>query len=173
MTDIKKLEAKLAIDEHALDVALREHPDTFYRVAMELALAISNRDEAKQDLEEIESEVDMELRKDAAVSGAKTTEKEIESNKKADARVKHANDKFLAEKYETAKWTALKDAFEQKSYALSKLVDLHLANYYSSHDSVKPSTTLRDIKDAKAEEVKQAMRVARNGTTGRVRANVE
>ncbi len=71
MTDIKNLESKLVIDEHALDVALRDHPDTFYRVAMELALAISNRDEAKQDLEEMESEVDMELRKDAAAQRSK------------------------------------------------------------------------------------------------------
>jgi hypothetical protein len=169
MTDIKKLEAKLAINEHALDVALREHPDLFYKVAVELALAISNRDEAKQDLEETEAEVDMELRKDAALISVKTTEKEIESNKKADKRVKSANDRFLAERLNAARWTALKESFEQRSYALSKLVDLYLANYYSSSDSPKNlanyysssdspkmsgTTTLRDIK---ANEVKQEL----------------
>ncbi len=48
------------------------------------------------------------------LSGAKTTEKEMESNKKVDARVKHANDKIpRLRRYEAAKWTALKDAFEQ------------------------------------------------------------
>lgn len=156
MTDIKNLESKLAIDEHALDVALRDHPDTFYRVAMELALAVSLRDEAKQDLEEVEAEVDMELRKDAATIGAKTTEKEIESNKKVDKNVRAATDRFMEARYNAAKWTALKDAFEQKSYALSKLVDLYLGNYYSSHDSVKPAngSTLRDVK---AQHVKTEM----------------
>jgi hypothetical protein len=153
MADLKQLEAKLRIDEHALDIALREHPDLFYKVATELALAISNRDEAKQDLEEIEAQVDMELRKAAAVSDTKTTEKEIESNKKVDKKVKAANDKFLEERFNAAKWTALKEAYEARSYALSKLVDLFLANYYSANeDNRTGATTLRD---ARAQHVKK------------------
>ena len=152
MSDLKHLEAKLIIDEHALDIALREHPDLFYKVASALALAISNRDEAKQNVDEIEAEVDAELRRAAAVSGEKTTEKEVESNKKVDKRVKTANDKFLEEKYTTAKWTALKDAYEQRSYALSKLVDLFLANYYSSNEDKKVGGPA--LRDARAQQVK-------------------
>lgn len=153
MVDIlKQLEQKLQIDEHALDIALREHPDLFYKVASELALAISNRDEAKQNLEELEAEVDGELRRAAATSGEKTTEKEIESNKKIDKRVKAANDHFLAERLNSAKLTALKDAYEQRSYALSKLVDLYLANYYSTNEEVK--TGASRFKDTRAQHIK-------------------
>ena len=152
-SSLKQLEEKLKIDEHALEIALRDNPALFYDVASELALAISQRDEAKQDLDELEAEVDMELRQAASVSGERTTEKEIESNKKADKRVKAATDRFLQLRYDAAKWTALKDAYEQRSYALSKLVELYISNYYSSQDHKPASTTLRDTR---AEHVKQS-----------------
>jgi hypothetical protein len=153
MANLQHLELKLRIDEHALDIALREHPDLFYQVASELALAISNRDEAKQDLDEVEAEVDMELRKDAATSGEKTTETQIQSNKKLDKRVKSANDILLEQRYNAAKWTALKEAYESRSYALSKLVDLYLANYFSSTEDKKTgAATLRDVQSRHVKE---------------------
>jgi len=159
--NITQLEDKLKIDQHSLDVALREHPALFYEVATELALAISNRDESKQDLEQIEAKVDMDLRADAAKIGAKTTEKEIESNKKVDKEVVSANEKFLAERYNAAKWTALREAYEQRSYALSKLVDLYLANYYSDQQDKKTGAT--DFRTARANNVKEENRRKRVG----------
>lgn len=159
MTDLKKLELKLAIDQHGLDIALREHPDLFYKVASELALAISNRDEAKQDVDDIEAVVDMELRRAASISEDKVTEKAIESNKRADKRVVSANDKFLEARFEAAKWAALKEAYESRSYALSKLVDLYLANYFSSQEDKK--TGHSDFKDARANQIKEQNRSKR------------
>lgn len=156
MTDlIKKLKAGLKINEHALDIALRNHPDLFYDVGLELALAISNRDEAKQDLEEIEAQVDMELRRAAAASGEKTTEKEIESNRKVDKRVIAANDKFFEQKLNAANLSALKEAYEQKSYALSKLVDLYLAAYYSSNEDKKTGAV--NFRNTQTDHVKEAL----------------
>lgn len=159
MADLKKLEDKLKIDQHALDIALREHPDLFYKVASELALAISNRDEAKQDVDDIEAIVDMELRRAAAVSEDKVTEKAIESNKRTDKRVVSANDKFLEARFGAAKWAALKEAYESRSYALSKLVDLFLANYYSSNEDKKISGP--SFRDARANQVKDNNRRVR------------
>jgi thioesterase domain-containing protein len=141
MADLKQLEAKLQINEHSLDVALREHPDLFYKVASELALAISNRDEAKQDLGVVEAAVDMEVRAEAARMNEKTTEKEVQSQVKLDKKVVSANDKYLAESLNAAKWAALKEAYESRSYALSKLVDLFIANYYSSNEGSKTGAT--------------------------------
>lgn len=159
--NIKQLEDKLRIDEHSLDVALREHPELFYRVATELALSISKRDEAKLEMDQIEAKVDMDLRADAAKIGTKTTEKEIESNKKVDRKVISVNEKFLAERYNSAKWTALREAYEQRSYALSKLVDLYLANYYSSQEDKKTGAT--DFRTARAEHIKEENRRKRVG----------
>jgi hypothetical protein len=159
--NITQLEEKLKIDEHSLDVALREHPDLFYKVATELALAISNRDEAKQALDVIEARVDMDFREDAAKIGAKTTEKEIESNKKVDRSVIAASAQYLEEKYNTAKWQALESAYESRSYALSKLVDLYLANYYSDKQDKKTGAT--DFRTARANNVKEENRRKRVG----------
>lgn len=153
--NLKRLKDGLRIDEHSLDHALRDHPGLFFEIGTALALAISNRDEAKQDLSEVEATVDMELRKSASQIGSKVTEKEIESNRNIDKRVKAANDRFLEEKLNAANLSALKEAYEQKSYALSKLVDLYLANYYSSHEDKKTGgTTLRD---ARAHHVKEEL----------------
>ena len=153
MKDLKELEDKLQINQHALDEALREHPDLFYKVASELALAISNRDEAKQNLDELEAEVDIDIRKEAAVSGEKTTETQILSMKKIDKRVKAANDTFLAERMNTGKWTALKEAYESRSYALSKLVDLYLASYFSTQEDKK--TNGAAFRDTRANQIKE------------------
>jgi hypothetical protein len=161
MTTLKQLEDKLVIDEHALDVALREHPDLFYKVASELALAISNRDEAKQDLDQIEAVVDSELRKAALIGIEKVTEKAIESNKNKDKRVVSANDTFLEKRYDAAKWSALKEAYEQRSYALSKLVDLYLANYYSTNEDKRTNgPAMRDVRAEQIKEVNRTRRVA-------------
>lgn len=159
MTDIKRLKEGLKINEHSLDTALRDHPDLFYAVSMELALAISNRDEAKQNLEEVEAQVDIEIRSECERLKEKTTEKEIESLKKVDPKVKSANDKFLAEKLNAANLTALKDAYESRSYALSKLVDLYLANYYSQQEDKK--TGAPELRNARAQVVKETNARAR------------
>lgn len=151
-TELKKLEDGLQINQHALDDALRIHPDLFYKVATELALAISNRDEAKQDLDEVEAKADIDIRAEAARIKEKTTEKEIESMRKVDKNVIAATDNFAARKLEAAKWTALKEAYEARSYALSKLVDLHLASYYSSNEEKRSGGS--NLRDARARQVK-------------------
>lgn len=159
--DLKQLESKLQINEHALDTALREHPDLFYKVASELALAISNRDEAKQDLSVIEAEVDAQVRKEAARMNEKTTETEIKSLVKLDKKTIAANDKFHEESYNAAKWAALKEAYESRSYALSKLVDLYIANYYSSNtDKTTGGPSLRDMRANQVKEQNRNKRVS-------------
>lgn len=158
MTDLKKLEDKLKIDQHALDIALREHPDLFYKVASELALAISNRDEAKQDVDDIEATVDMELRRAASVSEDKVTEKAIESNKWADKRVVSANDKFLEARFEAAKWAALKEAYESRSYALSKLVDLYVVGYFSDKSDSKHDNASYELQSSQIKKVNATRR---------------
>jgi hypothetical protein len=126
-----ELEAKLLIDEYGLDVSLRENPDLFYKVSFELAYAISERDEAKNNLAKIEAEVDKRLRRDAAIGGTKTTEKEIECNKQLDREVIEASEKYMDRKLAASLWEVLKEAYEKRSFALSSLVDLYSANYFS------------------------------------------
>jgi hypothetical protein len=153
---IEDLEQKLKIDEHGLEIELRDHPDSFYKVAAELSLAISLRDEAKQKLDETESRVDIEIRAEAARLGEKVTEKEVLSRVKTDKAFTDATDRFFELKARAAKISALKEAFEQKSYALSKLTDLYIANYYSQQDKLENNYSAQ-VKTIRAEQVKKQL----------------
>lgn len=153
---LAQLEAKLRIDEHALDVALREQPDLVYAVSQQLALAISERDQAKLELEEQEAETAIDLREDAEANDEKITDKSVEAQVKADPSVQRLAKTFIKSKAEAAKWAALQEAYEQRSYALNKLVDLYLANYYGNFEK-----TGGDYKNIKAKEVKEELATRR------------
>ncbi|MDE1868209.1 MAG: hypothetical protein KGI08_10940 [Thaumarchaeota archaeon] len=157
MSNLEKLKEKLKIDEHALEIAIREHPELVYDVGMELANAISQRDFAKQEFEEVEALVDADLRRQAAISEEKTTETQIASNKKLNPKVKDASRKFQELKLKADQWGVLKESFNQRSYALSKLVDLYLANYYSNIE--KSGTS--EFKTVQADRIKQELKSRR------------
>lgn len=161
---LETLAGRLSINEHALDIALREHPDLFYTVATELALAISNRDEAKMEVDEVEAKVASEIRHRASVDDEKVTDKSVSDQVKLDKRVQAANTKFIEERLNAAKWTALKEAYESRSYAISKLVDLYLANYYSTIE--KKNDT--DYRTVRSQQIKDHNREARNPRAPRV-----
>lgn len=146
---LEDLRKKLQIDEHSLEIELKNFPNLVDDVGQASVLAISYRDEAKQELDEIEAKVDSEIRSEAAEANEKVTEKDVESQKKLDPKVKAANKKFLDLKLEAAQWGVLKEAFEKKSYALSKLVDLYIANYYSEIEK-KGNTSLKTMQSQRA-----------------------
>lgn len=130
-TDIyAQYEAFLRIDKYALDDALEEQPDLFNRVGKNLTLAISRRDAAKQELADIEAEVDADLRKDASNVGERITEKEIESLKVLDKEVRKAKKALSDLNLAVNKWASLKEAFSQRSYAIKELVALYVGGYF-------------------------------------------
>lgn len=161
---IEDLEQGLRIDEHALEIELKEHAETFYKVSSHVAMSLSKRDEAKQALEEKEAEVDMELRKAASLSEERVTDTAIANQKKSDPKVKAANANFLRLKKEATQWETLKEAYQQRSYALSKLVDLYIANYYSDMEYKNQKNPVR-IHDAKSNQVKKVLNERRHRET--------
>lgn len=153
MHNIEILQKKLQIDEHALEKALKEHPDLVYNVGQMYALSISERDGSKLKLDEIIAEVDSEIREDAAAAEEKVTEKAVEGRVKADDRVKKANQAFLDLKLKADQIGVLKEAYNQRSYALSKLVDLYISNYYSEIEGKGSG----DYKTVQAHRVKKEL----------------
>lgn len=153
MDKLEQLRSKLKIDEHALEIELKNYPNYVDDVGQAHVLAISDRDEAKQALDEIEAKVDSEIRSEAVAAGDKITEKDVESQKRLDPKVKAANRKFLDLKLEAAQWGVLKEAVEKRSYALSKLVDLYLASYYSEIEKKGDV----DFKNVQSQRVKREL----------------
>ena len=153
MSSREELKKKLAIDEHALEIELRDHPELVNQVGEGSVYAASHRDAAKQELEELEALVDRELRLEASKSEDKVTEKQIESNKKIDPRIVRAMGSYLDLKLEAALWSTLSDAFDKRTSALSRLTELYLSNYYSK---IEPRGR-EDMRTIKADQNKKAV----------------
>ena len=151
---IIELEAGLRINEHELDGALQEQPELFYHVAKELALMISQRDQAKQHLAEIEAEVVVALNEKARANDEKVTVKEIESLKDTDEDVLAAAKNFYQLSAMVGKLGALKEAYVQRSYVLKDMVTLYVNNYYGSGDGMQQ--TREQSKNQVRDQVKEA-----------------
>jgi hypothetical protein len=178
--DFRDLETSLAIDEHALEEALRDQPETFYKVSKALALVVSRRDAAKQALADAEATADLEIRDDAreeevraaresvrakdksaaAPSKVKLTEGEVRARVMLTPGVLAARDRLTALSEEAGKLSALKEAFQQRSYALKDLTALYIANYYTATEHTSGDGTL---KDRSARDARAAMHAARTG----------
>jgi hypothetical protein len=142
--DIASWETMLQIDENDLDGALLKHPDIFYRVSKALVLQISRRDALKQNCDEVESRVELQIRQDAAEQQQRMREGEVESLKSTNAEVQRVRGELLNAKRTVGLLEALKEAFTQRSYVLKELVALWIANYYSESSSGAANNQRRD-----------------------------
>lgn len=158
---IQELEALLRIDQHALDDALLEQPETFYRVAKKLALDISRRDEAKINLAEAEATADMKFRRDAEVADEKITEPQVKMHVRQEKGVKKARDNLMQLERSVSRWSALKEAFIQRSHALKHLTELYQANYFADATG---SSQRSSMKDMRADRVRAAQTEMRRRT---------
>lgn len=132
-TPIAELEKGLRIDENALDEAHLQHADAFYRVSKQLAYLVSQRDAAKQAVEDEEAEADQRIRLDAVSvedPKAKITAVEIAALIRLEPSVKKARNRYLSLNGSVNELSALKEAFQQRSYMLSGLTSLYSANYF-------------------------------------------
>lgn len=155
---LESLERGLTINEHALEEASRDQPEFFYRVSKELAMLISRRDEAKQDLAAIEAEVDLDIRREASDNNEKTTEGEVAARRRVDKRVVAAQANLNYFSGWVGQYAALKEAFQQRSYALNHLIELHLSSYFGE---VKGPSNKFSLRDVAADRARRSMANAR------------
>lgn len=125
-----ELKAYLAIDKDALDECLMQQPEVYSKVAEALAIAESERDATKLELEERSAEVDRQVRAAAERAEEKVTEAAIKGRVSLDVEIKRLNRELLDFASEAKLWRALESAFEQRADMLKKLVDLHLRSTY-------------------------------------------
>jgi hypothetical protein len=131
---------KLMIDRSDLDTAWVEQPQVYNEIAERLAMEISRRDEAKNELKDLEARIDGELREDAEAdlekNGVKKpTETAFKNMVREDKRWKKANIAQLELDKNVALLQARKEAYMQRRYALENLVTLHVSGYGMSASS--------------------------------------
>lgn len=156
--DLRELEEALRIDEHALEEALRDQPSLFYRVSSAYAMEISRRDAAKQALQDVEAEADLGVRREAQAEERKITEGEVRAMVQIDGGVVRARARFNQLVETVGRLGALKEAFQQRSYALKDLAGLYVANYYTASENSAASGAVRQ---QSAESARRAMNEAR------------
>lgn len=132
------LQAQLAIDKSTLDDEVIRQPVLFYTISEALTDANAERDAAKEELATVDADLDGHWRKKLSKVQDKITEKMVQNCVQTSPEHEKAFDAYLAAKTKADKLSALKDAFQQRSYMLRDLVSLYSANYYEEA-SIKPS----------------------------------
>jgi hypothetical protein len=118
----------LLINKNDLDSALVEQSTLYYRIGEAYAAVISYRDLEKSRLEEVRAEIDQMIR---AESSIKLTETQVANRILSHDHYIDAQERLASWKLLADKWVALRDAFNQRAYALRDLVSLYSMGYYT------------------------------------------
>lgn len=152
--DVTRLSEGLSIDQFALDEALVRNGQVFHDVADACALALSRRDAAADELKQTEAEVDQIIRKEATKEGVKYSEDAIKRMIVLHADVISARQRMRNREEELNRFTALKESYSQRSYAIKDLVSLHLAAYFGTTGK----TVRRDVDEQGGEARRSQIR---------------
>ena len=133
MKDTKEIELDVSVDENALDVEWTFQPRKYFRYAAKLADARRDADQAKTEVELTKAELELAIRSnpekfdltkvtEAAVASTVLSQAEYSTARQADLDARHTVDVLQA----------AVAALDHRKRALEGLVQLRLANYYSS-----------------------------------------
>ncbi len=168
MANRTELEQSLHIDDDALDRCLTEQPGLFYHVATALAQANSQRDLLKLQLDEAMAEADGHERDLAFKREQKITEAAIQNSIKARPDIQKLQRACLEARTEAERWSALKEAYQQRSYMLKEIVGMRLAEFYSLGVERGAASGHRDLGDMNQARAEQKRRVQRLRTSQEV-----
>lgn len=164
------LEENLRIDRDDLDGCLIEQPGHHYQVALALAEAVAVRDALKADFELLQANLDVKLRADFEERGEKTTEARLQQEMKLDPRYGEARKELLNAQAEVDRLSALKEAFQQRSFMLRELVALTVAERGDQAGAAGAyearGRRVRAVEDARRERVHHPRRGGPGGYSG-------
>ncbi len=124
---LARLEAELRIDRDGLDECVIMQPELYYHVASGHAMAVAERDALKLDFEQEEAKEGLSIRRAAAQIEEKLTEASLRDRLKTAKGLADLERDLQDAKAEAERWSALRDAYSQRSYMLRELVALHLS----------------------------------------------
>lgn len=145
--DFDELREGLAIDKDALDEGLIQQPQQYLDVSEAYALAVSRRDQAKDNLETLEARLNLDYRSDAESSGEKYTEPMLKAKVQQSKMRRQAYTEYLEACKEVDLLDGLRSAYRDRSYMLRSLADLYVTGYFTS-SSVKGNTSRKVEEEA-------------------------
>ena len=154
---VEEMQAGIQIDPHGLDDAVMQQADLFFRVSERLAITISRRDQAKDNLKTTEAEVESIVREDAEQEEKKMTEAAIKNAVSLHRDVKEAQRDLNDLNSHVGLLQALRDGYSQRSYMLRELVALYLAKYYGDTPDTGRKSHENAAKDRQYDDNRKAL----------------
>ncbi len=130
-----ELEDALGISKENLDEHISTHSEIFYQVGKIVAVLASRRDKEKQNRDNVESQVDLNIRQQALSDSIKITEREIDARKNLNKEVQESRDAVLDLGEEINIWGALKEAYGHRNYMLKEITALYVTEYYATQSA--------------------------------------
>lgn len=125
-----QLSDAIKIDRNALDDALIEQSALYFSISEQAAEAISKRDAAKVELDQLCSQTSIFIRQNPSQFSFKQTESSIADAVLTNPKVMQANALYLTTKHDADQWQNAQAAFEMRGKALHDLVTLFVAGYF-------------------------------------------
>jgi hypothetical protein len=129
---LNELTDHIKIDRDELDIEFVTQTNDYYHAATGFAMAVSLRDQAKNNLEVAEAELYLDFRRHAS---ERPTEAQLDAMVKAHEIRQEFFDRYLASKQIADRWLALRDSFSQKGHALRELAELYKLNYFGERST--------------------------------------
>lgn len=130
----------LSIDSMRLDREWQNQPERYHEYAAALADAQKELDDVKVEMDVVRAEIFMDVIKRPTKYGlAKTTEAAVNAMITTQPAIRDMMKRIGECKHNVALYRAAVDALEHRKRALEKLVELHLADYYSAPRARKES----------------------------------
>ena len=131
------LSERIKIDQNALNDELVEQPALFMAASNAYVMAISERDEAKADVDVARAEAYFDIRRS---SKEKVTEATISAQIELDKNYRVACKNYLEAKQAASEAETLKESFAQKGYVLKELAALYIAGYFGTSSVSGPES---------------------------------
>ena len=128
MNDLSTYRGMLRIEKHRLDDELEKQAEYLHRISECVVLAKSEALNAKDELDRLEGQI----YSDSKLDYPKATVPELHGITLKDPDRIKLWQKYQAARHKQEDWEGLHDAWKSRGFALRALVDLRLANYYTS-----------------------------------------
>ncbi len=154
-------EEDIKIDETALDIECLEQADLMFKYARAAAEARKVRDKAKERMEVVRAEIDLDIRKNPdKYDLEKVTESAIQNTITTQTRYKKSVNEYLEAKHDAEIISGAVTSVDQRKSMIEALVKLHGQQYFAGPNVPRDLSTERE-KKRKQSNKKVAQRMKR------------
>lgn len=143
-SDADDFQKELSINKYKLDEECISHASRYAYYAEAQALAKSNVSKAKDNLELVMAERNMEIREELGSGEKKVTEAMVNATIAKDEKVLEAKSELRDAEEVYSRLTVAVQAFDVRRSELDNLVRLYCASYFSTVDSTGTKNTINE-----------------------------